>query len=265
MGSIMLLLALAAPGDLPAADTLRYREETTGAMVVETPQGEVTVRSDHRGVVAFVPVRADSAVAWYEELAIAATSPHEERRPETADVLHREFVLRFDERGRVETARAPELPDSFRGVSDIRYQFADFFPTRPLEPLHVGLAWVDTLTVAQLEADQSGGTTERIARFEVVGDTTMHGEAAFVVRSEATLRTEASGPLDGAPGVQVVVRLEGPEQNRFVVRKSDARMLLRARSAELTGTMEYTGMPQPVVMAIERTYENTIELVAPRP
>jgi len=51
---------------------------------------------------------------------------------------------------------------------------------------------------------------------------------------------------------------EGREAGVFLLSKGDARMILRTREAELSGQMEYTGTPQPVVMPVTRKYENRI-------
>ncbi|WP_405282573.1 hypothetical protein V3331_10750 [Gaopeijia maritima] len=83
----------------------------------------------------------------------------------------------------------------------------------------------------------------------------------FLIRADARLEVRAEGALPNQPGLRVITTMEGLETNEFIVAQANGRMLLRTRSAELSGRMEYIGMPQAVVLDVSRSYENEIRLV----
>lgn len=261
--SIMLALvpAAAAEAQSASADTLRYGETTVSETVLETPQGEISMRSEHAADIGFLAVGPDSAHAWYDRISVAAMNGMEEHRPDITMVEGDLFVLRFDEKGHVETVATPDFPDSLEGITDLRYQFVDFFMPKPPEPLRVGLAWSDTLVIDQSdsEAGASGGIRTAV-RYRVVADTTMDSVPVFVVEAAGEVEVWTEGPVPGQPGLSMRMALSGPEANTFHIAKSDGRLVARTRSAELEGTLSYFGAPQPVQMRVRQSYENEIRL-----
>jgi hypothetical protein len=242
------------------ADTLRYSEVTVGEMVLSTPRGDVAMGSEHDALIGFVRLASDSAHAWYEDISVASTSPMGEQRPDLASVRGDVFVLHVDAGGHVHALRTPEFPASVEGITDLRNQFVDFFMPIPASPLRVDLTWSDTLVVDHGREDGVDGHTKRLATYRVVSDTIVASTPAFVIEgvSEMEVRTEA--PVEGQPGLTMRMTMTGPEQNTFVVARDGGDLLLRLRSAELTGVMEYLGAPQPIEMGVTRTYTSRIEL-----
>ena len=115
-----------------AADTLRYREVSTGHMRVRTPEGQdVPLETEHEALIAVTFGPADTLRAWYDSLAIGLVGPGGATRPATQTVLHQPFLLRFDPRGHTETLATPAFPASFNGVTDLTRQFDDFFLRLP--------------------------------------------------------------------------------------------------------------------------------------
>ena len=243
-----------------SADTLRYSEVTDGEMVLSTPRGDVAIGSEHVALIGFVKIRSDSAHAWYEDISVASISPMGEERPDLSSVRGDLFILHFDAKGYVNAIRTPDFPASLEGITDLRYQFVDFFMPTPASPLRVGLTWSDTLIVDENRGDGVGGSTTKIATYRVVSDTIVASTPAFVIEGDGKIEVWTEGPVEGQPGLTMRMTLTGPEQNRFVVAKAGGDLLLRLRSAELKGAMEYLGAPQPIKMGVTRTYTNRIEL-----
>lgn len=243
-----------------SADTLRYSEATVGEMVLSTPRGDVAIGSEHDALIGFVRVAPDSAHAWYEDISVASISPSGEQRPDLAAVRGDLFVLHFDANGHVHALRTPEFPASLEGLTDLRYQFVDFFMPTPGSPLRVGLTWSDTLVIDHDQEDGVDGYTTKIATYTVVSDTIVASTPAFVIEGEAEMEVRTEAPLEGQPGITMRMTMTGPEQNTFVIARDGGHLLLRLRSAELEGAMEYLGAPQPIEVGVSRTYTNRIEL-----
>lgn len=243
-----------------AADTLRYSETTVGEMILNTPRGDVVMGSEHDALIGFVKLRSDSAHAWYEDISVASTSPMGEQRPDLASVRGDLFVLHFDASGHVHALRTPDFPASVERITDLRHQFVDFFMPTPPSPLRVGLTWSDTVIVDHGRGDAGGGHSTKIASYRVVSDTILASTPAFVIEGEAELEVVSEAPVAGQPGLTMRMTMTGPEQNTFVVARDGGDLILRLRSAELTGVMEYLGAPQPIEMGVTRTYTNRIEL-----
>src|SRR5687767_15455449 len=195
----MLAAAILAAGAAPAlaqsayarpADTLRFREVTIMEMKMTTPQGEVPVSTEHDATIAVVLLPGDSARAWYETLRIGLTSPAGAQYPETGSVLKQPFRLKFDPRGRTDLASSPAFPESFQGITDLAYQFSDFFLRLPATPLKAGLAWTDTLTRKTNTAEKTA-TVNSIATYRVERDTVVAGEPAFVISMRQQLSSES--------------------------------------------------------------------------
>ncbi len=254
-----VLLAVLTPGPGAAqssGDLARYREVTASEVVLRTPQGPITVTTDHDAVLAVEYVTPDSMEAWYETLTVSSESPMGRDEPETAGVLGERFVLRYGADGRVETLAHPDVPEQLAQLTDLRLQFEDFFPVRPADALRPGLAWTDTIVSSQVDGERRSTSTS-IIDYVVVGDSVAGGERLVVVSGDATISIEGEGPVPDQPGVSVHSVMEGTEVNTFLLLPS-GRMWSRTRSATLTGTMAYRGFNQPVSLDVTRTYENAI-------
>lgn len=260
------LLALAvlslpqAVGAQAGAEVVRYRETTRGEVRIETPERPVAIQSHHEGVLVVRFVTPDSMEAWYEELTVSSDGPAGLLRPSAGSFLGDRFVLRYGARGHVETLETPVFPEDMDQVTDLRLQFHDFFPHRPEATLEVGDTWTDTL-VAVGGGEDVESRSESVAEYRVVSDTVVQGVLHRVIHSTARLRFDGAGPIQEQPGVTVSTSLEGLEENVFVVRHKDGRLLSRTRSAELRGDMAYLGMRAPVSFPIRRSYVNRIEVV----
>jgi hypothetical protein len=265
--TLLLAAAMLVAGAVPAAaqsayartsDTLRFREVTTMDMKMTTPQGEVPVSMEHDATIAVLLLPGDSARAWYETLRVGLTSPAGAQYPETGSVLKQPFRLKLDPRGRTELVSSPSFPESFQGISDLTYQFSDFFLRLPSTPLKVGLAWTDTLTRKTNTAEKTA-TINSIASYRVERDTVVAGEPAFVISMRQQLSSESEGPVPGQP-VRARATTTGSDEG-VVIFSRKGRMLSRQRTGTLSGgtTLTVEGGSMEIGQAV--TFRNTIEVV----
>ena len=239
-------------------DTLRYREVTTTNAKLTTPQGELPITITHDATIAVLLLPGDSARAWYEALKLGMSSPEGSNSPETGPVLRQPFVLGFDPKGNIKVITTPAFPASFQGVSDLTYQFSDFFLRLPTSPLNLGLAWTDS-TTRTTRNDEKSSTVKSVASYRVERDTTVAGQPAFVISMKQQLRSENEGPIPGQPARAHSI-MTGTDDGIFVFSKS-GEMLGRRRTGTLRGGMTLSAQGQSMEIPQEYTYTNTVDRI----
>ncbi len=261
-GESVLLALLIQSATASATDTLVYREVIDGRVEVAAPQGPLVMETFHEAEIAYVRLTPDSAHAWYEALELGVAGPQSELRPPTEGALRKEFILRLDEQGRVETLAAPVFPESFKDVSDLTRQFYDFFMPGPGKPLTLGLSWTDSFMAVDTVGDRVTDYQKR-GRYRVVGDSVVGGQPVWIVSADLDheIRTEGPGPQ---PGVTAISILEGSDAGEFIIRKDRGDMVARRRTGILSGELRYEGLPQTVVLPQTLEYTNSIELLPRR-
>lgn len=253
-----MLLAL-SPTAL-SAQTASYDERSDGVVTLETPNGPLQLRSEHRATIAVEDVGRDSLHAWYTALEVAAIDPSGSAdRPDPTGIIGERFVLRVGPRGRIETLVTPDFPDSFASVTDLTLQFFDFFPSRPQGGYVDGATWTDTTFAPQGADPATSSTGTKVTEYRIVGRTETAGIPAFEIQAEVQLVFTTEGPVPEQPMLTARTRTEGSESNTFLVAISGGELLRRARNGELSGEIEYVGAPQPIVLPLKRTYTSVIE------
>lgn len=247
-----------APGD-----TLRFREITHGSSTLEAPRGTLAISSEHDATVAITFLRGDTARAWYEALVLAVQSPQGDVRPATTEALRKPFVLELDRRGRVRTISTPRFPASFEGVSDLTRQFEDYFLTLPDGPLASGTAWVDTVLRRDSTAGRLSGSS-RVSHYRVLRDTVVGRQRALVISARQELQLEAVEP-GPQPGLTTRSVLTGADSGVYVFAPATGRLLGRARTGKLEGTLGFEGGAQPVRIPQRFEYENSLTAVEGKP
>jgi hypothetical protein len=240
------------------ADTLRFREVTTMDMTMRTPQGEVPMTIEQDATLAILMLPGDSARAWYDALRVGVSSQMGSQQAETGSILKQPFHLRFDPRGRTEVISSPAFPQTVQGVSDLTQQFADFFLRLPTSPLRLGLAWTDTSTRKSAAPDKTS-STQSIASYRVERDTTVAGEAAFVISMRQQITAQSEGPVPGQP-MRVHVATSGTDEG-FVVFAKSGRMLGRQRTGTLSGGTTITGDAGSMEITQTSNFRSRIEVV----
>ena len=242
-----------------AKDTLRFHEVTSTEVRITTPQGDVTVPVEHDATIGVVFLPGDTARAWYEKLALSATSPAGVMAPETGPALRQPFLLNVDGRGKTRVITAPKFPASFEGITDLAHQFDDFFLRLPAQPLKLGLAWTDTST----RTDSGGGKwmqSSTVAQYRVDRDTMVAGEAAMVVlvKQQSTINTE--GPVPGQD-MRIQSQMSGGDEGWFLFAPKSGRMLGRQRKGSFSGESNISGAAGSMNLSQTMTYTNRIDLI----
>lgn len=261
--SVLLALLIQSAISLSATDTLVYREVTEGQVEVAAPEAQLVMETSHDAQIAYVRLTPDSAHAWYEALELRVAGSQGELRPPTEGALRQEFILRLDERGRVETLEAPVFPKSLEGVSDLTKQFHDFFMPGPGRPLAPGLSWTDSFMAVDTVGGDRVTNYQKQGRYRVVGDSLVRGQPVWIVSADIDqeIRTEGPGPQ---PGVTAISILKGSDAGEFIVHKQQGHMLARRRTGSLSGELRYEGLPQTVVLPQKMTYTNSVDLLRRR-
>lgn len=241
----------------PPGDTLRYRETQKTSVIINTPQGEINVSGDQDATLAIGRFAGDSAHAWFEALALSATSPQGEQKPPTDQVLRKPFRLDFDARGRVKLIEAPTFPEGFAAFGDLANEFTDLFLRLPAKPLRIGLTWTDTLTRGDSTADRKVDATS-ITDYRVEKDTMVNGTAALLVRATQRTKLHAEGPVPGQ-NARTDVTMEGNDTGFYVFAPKPGRMLARRRTGKLQGDVNIAAMGMTMKQAID--YTNVVDLV----
>ena len=242
------------------SDTLRYREVGETVNTMSGRGGDFVATNHHDALVAVAFGGADSAVAWFDSVALKSTSPRGTFEPNTAPVVGKPFHLLFDARGRVETLATPTFPESFAAITDLSTQFDDFFVRLPDAELEIGLSWADTVVRGDSASAESWSRYRSEWELHVVRDTVVDDRLAFVIESYQILSTSSLGPVEGED-LQLRSELSGEERSVVVFVPGAGRMLSRDDAGELRGTMEMTQGGSVVRLAHEYRYTNSIRAV----
>ena len=242
-----------------STDTLRYHEVTLGSIAITLPQGSVALRHKFDSSINLLLNPGESARAWYEALAIEATSEQGVKKPSTADILGQPFTLNIDARGNVKVLTTPTFSKEIDGVSDLRHQFDDFLIRLPAKPLARNLEWSDTSKIGNTDSTGKYSRLTAAVRYRVLSDTTVNGERGVVIMMLQNLTLESGGPLEGQP-LNAVSVMTGRDSGTVVFSVSAGRMLARERNGTLSGTLAYTGGAQPFTMKQQYQYQSAITL-----
>ncbi len=242
------------------ADTLRYREVGETVNTMSGRGGDFAATNHHDALVAVAFGGADSAIAWFDSVALKSTSPRGTFEPNTGPVVGKPFHLLFDARGRVETLTTPTFPQSLTAITDLSTQFDDFFVRLPDAELEIGLAWADTVVRGDSASAESWSRFSSEWELHVARDTVVDDMPAFVIVSYQILTTSSVGPVEGE-NLQLRSELSGEERSVVVFLPEAGRMLSRDDAGELRGTMEMTQGGSVVRLAHDYRYTNSIRAV----
>jgi hypothetical protein len=219
----------------PPGDTVRYRWGAKTNVIISTPQGEIPVNADQSGVIAMTRLPHDSALVWFESLAISASTPAGEQKPSTTGLVGKPYRMAFDPRGRVKLGEAPAIPEELSGMGDLRHAFDDFFLRLPAKPLVVGLAWSDTVTRSDSSAER-WMRVGAVSEYRVERDTVVNGVPALVVAMKEHIDIQAANPVPNAPA-RGHTTLAGTDTGYFVFSPKEGRVLGRRHEGHFTGSM----------------------------
>jgi hypothetical protein len=236
--SLLALFAVPAAAQAqyaPPGDTVRYRWGAKINVIISTPQGEIPVNAEQSGVVAMTRMPHDSALVWFESLAISASTPAGEQKPSTAELVGKPYRVAFSPRGRISLGEAPAIPPELEGMGDLRHAFDDFFLRLPAKPLAVGLAWSDTVTRSDSSADR-WMRVGAVSEYRVERDTVVNGVPAVVVAMKEHVDIQADNPVPNAPA-RGRTTLAGTDTGYFVFAPKAGRVIGRRHEGHFTGAM----------------------------
>jgi hypothetical protein len=236
--SLLALVAVPAAAQTqyaPPGDTVRYRWGAKINVIVSTPQGEIPVNADQSGVVAMTRLPHDSALVWFESLAISASTPAGEQKPSTAELVGKPYRVAFSPRGRVHLVESPAIPPELEGMGDLRHAFDDFFLRLPTKPLAVGLAWSDTVTRSDSSADR-WMRVGAVSEYRVERDTVVNGVPALVVAMKEHIDIQAENPVPNAPA-RGHTTLTGTDTGYFVFAPKAGRVIGRLHEVHFSDSM----------------------------
>lgn len=265
-GGVFLLLA-GSPGIAQSAtraqyrlgsDTLHYVEATTTRMTMQAPTGEIVVQTAHDAAIALRGIGAGRAEGWYEKLALRQEGPGAAvMTPDAGAALGQPFDLLLTPTGRLDTQRAPVMPASVAGITDLTRQFDDFFITVPSQALRPGVTWSDTLVRTRGTSKDSSSVTQHLRSYRVVSDTTVAGRRGVVITTAQSIRVESAAPMRGG-SMRAVTVLQGDETGRAIFLPEAGVLLSRERRGLMTGQLEMVGGAQRIV--VPQRYEYTTKM-----
>ena len=251
----VLLALVAAP---LGAQTVRYHEISHFKTDLQTPQGLLSIPTEHDAWITVERATADSAAAWYDSLRVSADLPEGRVHPDLGSLGGRRFALRIGATGHVTTLAQPDFPATLEGITDLRHQFDDFFPLLPGKALRVGVEWADTISTGS--AARGGSQVRKVVHYKVVSDSAVAGRPAFTLDAASALENRSDSPVPDQPGVHVQVLVLGTEHETAWVRP-DGTMIGRRRTAQLGGTMTYVGGAEPVSLKLIQAYDSEVRTV----
>jgi hypothetical protein len=223
------------------------------------PQGEMPMTVEQRATLSLVRLPGDSARAWFDSLAISASGPQGELKPETDSALKRNFRLGLDARGRVKNVVAPQWPANLQSVTDLSHQFDDFFLRLPTQPLKVGLAWSDTTSQTDSTADRFS-RWQRTSDYRVERDTTVGATPAVVVSVKQKMSVTISAPIPNQQ-MRSDAQMQGEENGYFVFAPTTGRLIARRREGKMEGPVKASGAMGEMQMSQSITYTGTVDAV----
>lgn len=262
---LIVLCAPALRAQAPAygrdpADTLHYRE----TFEAEVRSGWMASRGvmTQESRIALTFTRGDTTRAWYAQLEIEAKHGNFHSQVDApAPEIRGAFTLVVSPAGRVRTVSVPTFPAPLDVEFDsvFAWQFVDFLPVLPPQPLRPGLEWTDSGT-----ANPARGRFTRTTRYRVARDTVVDGISAVVVETESRLQVHRVGILSEEYSLRT--ELAGTEHGRFVFAPALGLLLRRERRGTLRGTeTSLLEGERPHSAWQTREYTSTIELIsAPR-
>jgi hypothetical protein len=264
------MLAAAATAQTPAptatryrfaaGDTLLYHVQAVDSSTLTTPQGQVPVVTMTESTMRLVFGTNGAARAAFTALKVLARTPQGTLAPATDGALKLPFALTISDRGQVRVTATPIFPEELTKVSDPSTEFDDYFQVLPVEPLRLGLTWVDTVTQTGASATGLKYTRHLIGSFAVARDTTVGGRHCFVITATSEQVIDASGPGPG-PTLTVTNHQTGTENGLVIFDPARGRMMARQRVGDFKGTLHLDGGPQPMDLPLTRRYLSGLELL----
>lgn len=249
--------SLVAQADTYSLDNpLKYRLEIDAEAVLDSPAETVRLKTKQDGEILLTAITRDTVFASYTSLSLEYDGPEGYSNPNTTAALNQMFMLHFPETGTVKTIMAPSFPKVVSDIANLHHTFFDFFLPLPDEKLAMNSVW----TAEARETTLKGQNLHRIGSYKVVGDSLIGETKVWVV--DAVIDANLSWDTrDRARGVDISVQLSGQDYSRFYFSSASKQMIGRDSSAELAGTLNYSGGKKLVVVKQSQRADGKIRLI----
>ncbi|HEX6590195.1 MAG TPA: hypothetical protein VF039_14410 [Longimicrobiales bacterium] len=231
-------------------------EATIG--VVANGTDTVVVRSSEDYVLELARSGPDTLVGFFDHIRIM-TERAGRVVPVPMEPLYRREFLLTDSAGRYAVRALPHVSQMEPSVREAARLLDETFFTVPAAPLAAGLVWVDTVDTSY-ELNNARFHRMYVTRYQVVGDTVLHGVQAAVIRYESALDNEAA-QIDNADARTV---LAGTETGTIVYSPARALILSSHRNGRLDGEMTMPGPNGPQRMSHFYEFAVGFDLLPPR-
>lgn len=215
-----------------AGDTAWYHLANESVIgMVPAPADTMTVRSSEDYVLELARISPDTVIGFFDHIRIMVTRGERVIPVPMEPLYRREFVL-TDSAGRLAVRALPAVHQMEPSVRESARLLDEMFFTVPAAPLQNGMVWVDTVR-ARHELSGARYSRNYVTRYEVAGDTTLHGVTAKLIRYESALDNEAA-QLNNDSARTVLV---GTETGSIVYSPARRLILSRQRRGRLDGEM----------------------------
>ena len=242
-------------------DTVSYFEQTQARSGIVNMAGDTVVTSSNEDEV-FVVTRTapDTLVASYEYIRIRVVSAGRVM-PVVLDVIrNRPFVLAEID-GRYRVVEQPQVEGMQVSVADLAGQIDVLFRMPvPAQPLVPGLVWVDTVRTTE-NHDRLELERVDVSRFEVAGDTVLHGIPATLVRYRSAIETTMTDVITATD--QAATTLNGEIEGNVVYAPGRRLVLAHVRSGRLEGEVANNSGDSTQRMPHFYEFDTTIDLLPP--
>ena len=242
-----------------AGDTAWYHiqnEARIGVVGPDTDTVIVTASEDY--VLELTRTAPDTVIGFFDHIRIMVNRGGRIVPVPMEPLYHREFVL-TDSAGRLGVRAMPHVSQMEPSVRETARLLDEMFFTVPAARMEAGLVWVDTVDVTS----ESGGarfTRKNVTRYQVAGDTVLHGVSAKVIRYESALDNHA---VQLASDSSRTV-LTGSESGTIVYAPARRIILSRRREGRLDGEMVMAAGDSTQHMPHFYDFAISIDLLPPR-
>jgi hypothetical protein len=177
--------------------------------------------------------KSDEATAWIDTTTMTIRSGTMLRTPTVSGVTGKPYLLRFDDRGRIEVKKTPDFPKEVRNASQFVAIFDRFFPAFPEKPVARMQEWTDTTRNKYSGTDGQHDITI-VGRYRVVRDTMIDSIPVVVISGRVHVKAEVTGEAEGVGVLRQSI--EGDASERTFFSPALGRFLRRTSTLQFSGS-----------------------------
>lgn len=242
--------------DLPTEATVVYRQVDSVRVVIDMGGQTVPVTQISDGTLSVDFTDATDGVrltATWLELESSASNPMAETQRFDEENVDGPLVFDLDRTGEVTVVSTPDLSGTASEMMSVATVASTLLPRLPGRVVGPGERWTDTV---QVSANEAAGRIEMtsIVEYTVVGDTLVDGRPMVRVDfvTDDSRRVQAS-----TQGMDINQDIGGEGTGWFLWDPGARLVHSQYSMSELAGTMEVSGAPFPLPLAVEAVSRTT--------